>query len=579
MEVRDVSPSSTQCILFDVPMQNIVHLARRGYLGWRLRKVNRYLNETANCRQIQRKRLLEKLDLNRESQFGREYGLTGMRTVDDFRRSMPVTTYEDYRPFVEQVKSGRIDAMFGPGTEVLMFSMTSGTTSQSKYVPITNHFFREYRRSWNYWGLATFRDHPSLLSQYTLTLGSDWQQFHTEAKIPCGSISGLVAETRPRISNSLFLLPAELNKVKGTVSKQYLLLRIAIASAQVGMIATANPLTLINLARLADAEKAKLIRDVRDGSLSAEIEIPTGHRDSLARHWQNPNPARARELEAIVEQEGSLYPKDFWPAMSVVSVWMGGSVSYYLPKVRQYFGDAPLRDHGLSASEGHMTTPMQDETNAGLLDYDSHFFEFIPADERASSRPTILEADELESGKDYYILLTTLSGFYRYDIHDVVRCVGFVGKCPQLAFLNKGAHFSSLTGEKLSEIQVTQAVANAFGDAQVAIEHFSLVPVPGDPAYYMLLIEQELGEETSRRLVESVEKHLSEVNCEYEDRRTSRRLGPVVIRSVPAGTWAEHRRQHSSSEGADAYAYKHPFLAVKPDLAEHFRDLALAGQR
>ena len=91
---------------------------------------------------------------------------------------------------------------------------------------------------------------------------------------------------------------------------------------------------------------------------------------------------------------------------------------------------------------------MQDETNAGLLDYDSHFFEFIPAEERASSQPTILEADELESGKDYYILLTTLSGFYRYDIHDVVRCVGFVGKCPQLAFLNKGAHFSSLTGEK-----------------------------------------------------------------------------------------------------------------------------------
>lgn len=560
-------------------MKNILYLARRGYLGWRLGKVNRYLKETSSCRQIQRKQLLERLDQNRESQFGRQYGLTSMRTVEDFRRSMPVTTYEDYRPYVEKVKAGDTDAMFGPQTEVLMFSMTSGTTSQSKYVPITNHFFREYRRSWNIWGLATFRDHPRLLNQYTLTLGSDWQQFHTEAKIPCGSISGLVAETRPRISNSLFLLPAELNKVQGTMNKQYLLLRIAIASAQVGMIATANPLTLINLARLADAEKEKLIRDVRDGTLSADIEIPAANRESLARHWQTPNRARAHQLEAIVAETGSLHPKDFWPAMSVVSVWMGGSVSYYLPKVRQYFGDTPLRDHGLSASEGHMTTPMQDESNAGLLDYNSHYFEFIPIEERASSQPTILEADELEAGKDYYILMTTLSGFYRYDIHDVVRCVGYVGKCPQLAFLNKGAHFSSMTGEKLSEIQVTDAIASALGEAKVSMEHFSLVPVPGDPAYYMLLVEQELDEATSRRLVDAIEKHLSKVNCEYEDRRSSSRLGPVVIRTVPAGTWAEHRRQHSSREGSDAYAYKHPFLAVKPELAEYFRTLALASQR
>jgi hypothetical protein len=256
---------------------------------------------------------------------------------------------------------------------------------------------------------------------------------------------------------------------------------------------------------------------------------------------------------------------------------MGGSVSVYLPTLRGYFGDVPLRDHGLSASEGHMTSPMEDESCSGLLDYDSHFFEFIPASEHDSAQPNVLEAHELEEGREYFLLMTTLSGLYRYDIHDIVRCDGFVGRCPRLTFLHKGAHFSSMTGEKLSEIQVTQAVAAALGDAGVTIEHYSLVPIPGDPAHYALLVEQPLGPDVARRVAQCVDRRLSEVNCEYEDRLQSQRLGPVEVASVPEGTWAEHRRQQTSHEGSDSYAYKHPFLAAKPTLAERFRTLMAPG--
>ena len=550
------------------------YLVRRLYLAWRLKHLNRYLADAARCQEIQRERLMEKLRLNAGSEFGREHGFSEIRTVEDFRRRLPISNYEFFRPWVERVKNGETQALFGSSTKVLMFSMTSGTTSQSKYVPITDHFFREYRKSWNYWGLATFRDHPELTAKYTLTLASDWDQFRTSADIPCGSISGLVAETRPRVTNRLFLLPTTLLKVHGTLQKQYAMLRIAIASDRVGMIATANPLTLINLSRLADEKCEDLIRDVRDGTLSDEIDIPKDVREQLAVCWKGPNPSRAAELESMIEKRGNLYPRDFWPNMSVVSVWMGGSVSVYLPKLREYFGDVPLRDHGLSASEGHMTSPMQDESNAGLLDYQSHYFEFIPVDEHDSKQPTVLEAHELQEGGEYYLLMSTLSGLYRYDIHDVVRCTGFVGRCPQLLFLNKGSHFSSLTGEKLSEIQVTQAIAAAMKKAGVQIEHFSLVPVPGDPAYYLILTEETLDHDVRRRLGDEVDRALSEVNCEYEDRRTSRRLDPVVVGTLPPGTWAEHRRERTSHQGADTYAYKHPFLAAKPDLAQQLRDLA-----
>ncbi len=557
-------------------MTSISHHIRHAYLQWRLHRLSRYLTGTENCRQVQRERLFEKVRLNQDSQFGREHGFAKIQTVADFRSRVPVANYETYRPYIEQVKNGNSNAMFGPGTEVLMFSMTSGTTNQSKYVPITNHFFREYRRSWNYWGLATFRDHKDLLSKYTLTLASDWDQFRTSAGIPCGSISGLAAETRPRITNSLFILPNELLKVKGAENKQYASLRVAISTPQIGMIVTANPLTLVHLARLADQEKTRLIRDVHDGTLSDHVEIPANVRDVVLRRCKGSNRSRAKELEKIVERTSTLLPKDFWPQLAVVSVWMGGSVASYLPSVREYYGSVPLRDHGLSASEGHMTSPMQDESCAGLLDYDSHYYEFIPVDEHGTDNPTVLEADELIVGHEYFLLMTTLSGLYRYDIHDVVRCDGFVGRCPKLTFMNKGAHYSSMTGEKLSEVQVTQAVGQVFRELSMSVEHYSLVPVPGDPAYYLLLVEEQLNDENKQRIAAAVDVRLSEVNCEYEERLQGRRMGGVVVVSIPEGTWAEHRRSQTSHEGSDTYAYKHPFLAAKPELAEKLRGLCNA---
>lgn len=81
------------------------------------------------------------------------HGFSGIRTVQDYRRRVPISTYADYRGYVQRVRQGEIGAMFGRGTQVLMMSMTSGTTGEPKYIPITNHFFREYRSGWNIWGL------------------------------------------------------------------------------------------------------------------------------------------------------------------------------------------------------------------------------------------------------------------------------------------------------------------------------------------------------------------------------------------------------------------------------------------
>src|SRR6185295_2269519 len=178
-----------------------------------------------------------------------------------------------------------------------------------------------------------------------------------------------------------------------------------------------------------------------------------------------------------------------WPGLSVLAVWTGGSVGVFLSKLPDLYGAAAVRDHGLSASEGRMTIPLADGTSAGVLDFYHHYFEFIPVDEHGKLNATVLEGHELEEGRDYYILLTTSGGLYRYDIHDVVRCVGFRGAAPLLEFLNKGKNFSSLTGEKLSEFQVIRAVEKSFSELGLPIDFFAVAPVMEEQPRYILLVE------------------------------------------------------------------------------------------
>src|SRR5687767_4420082 len=230
-------------------------LLRLTYLWMRNRRVQQFLAGARRVRRVQQEVLWSKLRRNAQSDFGRVHGFSDIRSLADFRRRIPITDYEYYRPYVERVKRGEIDAMFGPGTRVLMFALTSGTTEQSKFIPITPEFLKEYRRGWNLWGVRAYVDHLRLVRMYNLQLSSDWRQFYTEGGIPCGNISGLAADTATIISRPVFILPRELRKISDPVSKHYAALRIGMAKSQIGIVMTANPSTLVEFARLANSRR------------------------------------------------------------------------------------------------------------------------------------------------------------------------------------------------------------------------------------------------------------------------------------------------------------------------------------
>lgn len=525
-----------------------------------------HLSQTPRCRDVQHEMLHRLIALNADSDFGRRHHFDEIRTVADFRRRVPVSDYDYFRPYIERLKQGEQQALLGPKNRLLMFALTSGTTSDSKFIPITQQFLDDYRRGWKTWGIRAYDDHPALHLQDIVQLTSDYDQFRTPGGHPCGNISGLASAVQSPIVKLMYTIPDLVTKIKSPEAKYYTALRLSVPNRTVGMVMTANPSTLIQMAKLAEESKEDLIRDVADGTLSPRFEIANEIRQALARRYRKRDPRRARELEQVVAQSGRLTPAGIWPNLSLVAVWTGGSAAAYLNSLQKYFGNTPIRDHGLSASEGRMTIPFQDVRPDGLLDTISHFFEFIPEAEYQSENPVVLESHELEEGKNYYILLTTPSGLCRYNIRDVVRCTGFEGTTPLLEFLNKGAHISSLTGEKISESQVVGAVRRAVTELNLQLSYYTVAPQWGEPPGYRLLVEE--GEIPSREVAAQLEsaadRHLQDLNCEYAEKRKTGRLSPLTHLPLRPGTWQSYTRKRQSKLGGSVEQYKHPCLV--PDL-------------
>ena len=239
----------------------------------------------------------------------------------------------------------------------------------------------------------------------------------------------------------------------------------------------------------------------------------------------------------------------------------------YIPQLRELYGDVALHDIGLLASEGRMNIPLSDETPDGLLDIDSNFYEFIPADEIQGWTGPALLGHELEVGEKYFILLTTPSGFFRYNISDVVEVSRYVGGAPVIRFLNKGTRISSTVGEKLSEHNVVKSIARICREGAQDEQSFDVVLCPqwGDPPFYRLNVDSEafegLDSEAVRTdLAKRLDQGLVAVNIEYESKRKSERLGPLQVRALAAGYLAKCDKQRMARSVTARSQFKHRYL-------------------
>jgi hypothetical protein len=516
-----------------------------------------------NPEAVQTALLFDILRFQTDTQFGRDHKFGAITNVAEYRNNVPVAPYEYVSPYIEKVQRGDTRALLADH-RVLMFALTSGTTASRKLIPVTDAYLAAYRRGWNMWGVKMYRDNRGrrIAMRPIVQLGGDPEEFRTPAGIPCGNLSGYTAMVQKRLIKWMYAVPYVTGKIKDAKSRYYVALRFSIGR-NVSQLMAANPSTLVQLARTLDAEKEHLLRDLRDGTLRSDLDISPDIRAYLAPRAKQ-NAKRAGELSALAEKLGRLYPMDVWPTdETVINCWTGGSMGPYLRQLPRYFGEPPIHDLGLLASEGRFTIPLSGGTASGVLDIWSHYFEFVPEGEIDSPKPTVLGAHELVEGKSYFILPTTAYGLYRYHISDLVRVTGFLGRTPLVEFLGKGHRFANLTGEKLSEYHVTKAMDAVAMRVQQPITAYSVAPVWDDrqPYYAIFLEEADTGDESRlKHFLAEFDAQLGRENVEYAAKRESGRLGALRAAIIPTGTWAKWDRERLAQTGGSPEQYKHPCL-------------------
>jgi hypothetical protein len=526
------------------------------------RQVDQWLRSVGRTPEVQERLLKHLVSLGSRTRFGRDHGFDRIRTIDDFRRAVPIAGYQRLAPYIERVKNGEVGALFPRGTRVRMFALTSGTTGTPKHIPVTDAFFKAYRRGWQIWGARAMSDHFDAFGAKILQIVSRMDERMTPSGVPAGAISGLCAQGQRSLVRLLYLVPPESGYAGDTETKYYLASRRALAVRRVVPL-TANPSTLLGLARAMDRRKEELVRDVADGTLTPDLDLGPPHRRKFEARLKA-DPDRAKELERAVEEHGNLYPKDVWQ-IPLIGTWKGGTLSLYLREMPRYWGDAPTRDIGLVASEGRFSIPIETQGSAGVLEVMGAFVEFVPEDEIDSGDPASVLAHEVEVGGRYYLVPTTPGGLYRYHLGDLVEVVYKFGPAPAFRFLNRGEHVSSVTGEKLTEHQVVTAVNRAIDGAGLGVRCYCLCPTWDTVPYYSLLVEEHEVGKAPARLAASVDAALRGLNIEYESKRASGRLGPVRVKALPRGTWQTFDREALEARGGRPEQYKHKFLTSDVD--------------
>lgn len=554
---------SCAIILPDVNLKRIINKPLAKLAGWHAgRQLKSWLAMHERTAEVQDRILQRLVSAHAETAFGREHDLAYVQTVEEFKRALPLRRYHDFEPWIERVLAGETTALLPPGQDVLMFSMTSGTTGKPKHIPVTPRFLTAMRRGWNVWGLGVLAQYLEAWVRPILQITSDTCEQRSPTGLPCGAISGLLAQTQKRIVRRFYCTPTWAPKIEDPEARYYAILRYGVEQ-DVAFLTTANPSSTIKLIETGQRHAARLIDDIRHGTLS----LPAGGLPAEVSPGRfRPNPLLAQHLEFSIGRDGELRPEHMWTPAFLAN-WTGGTLKLYLRRLRELFGNLPVHDIGLLASEGRFSIPLEPNSSAGIAEITDNLLEFIPAEAYGEDQPATLRPMDVEVGREYFLVFSNWTGLMRYDLGDRVRVTDFYGQSPVFEFLCRGVSTASITGEKITEAQVVEAMrlARKHCGENSKLDRFVLQGrFPhhnGDAPHYELRIEKP-GDIDVVALAMAVDKALGELNIEYASKRKSGRLGRIHPILLADGTFDELERENIRRRHGRSEQYKHCYLST-----------------
>lgn len=514
----------------------------RGYsrkMGAATELVAAFEQKLARPRESQEQTLQAILEANRETEYGRRYGFAELESYPQFCSVVPVVEYEELRSDIERMLAGAEDVLVA-GTPSY-FSTTSGSTAAPKFIPGTQQTIRAGCEAILIRNALLQRDHPQAFDGRALFVVGSVAEGKSKSGASTGAMTGF-GYYAGQIGFPGEPFPYGVFTLEDYATRYHYILRLALAEENLSALMVYNPSTLVLLFEKAAEHWDRLIDQIEQGGFDPDLEVPAALRGELAPALE-PNPERAQVLRGL----RTAGPRAWWPGLTVLVCWKGGSVGFYLTELERWLGDLPVRDLGVLASEVIATVPIDDGPSGGVLLPDAAFFEFVPLEAPPSAA---LPAWQLKVGERYRLLITTKGGLYRYDLGDIVRVERHHHRMPVLTFLHRAGRTHSFTGEKLTERQVTQAVEVAAGALGVRLAGFTAVPVWSRPPHYEAWVElaRAVAAERLGELPERIDRELAKLNIEYAAKRKSGRLQAVTVVRVASGTFADLRRQGGVSD-------------------------------
>ena len=512
----------------------------------------RFMAAARRPRQTQDAWLRRHLARNAATRFGRQHGFAGIRTIEEFAARVPVQSYETLRPYIDEQERTGVPALNAEAP--IMYAQTSGTTGAPKLVPFLASTIRSHKRSQ---ALQTYAQYTALPEAYAgklLPLVSPAVEGYLPTGTPFGSASGHVFKNMPRVTRAKYVLPYEVFEVDDYDLKYLTILRLAIPHADVTFTGAANPSTYVRLLGLLAAHREALLEDIAAGRYRHLGRLRPHVAEAVARRLDAPGPDRLAALADALRPARPTFA-DIWPDLRLVMTWTGGSCRIALEKLRGAFAEgAIVSELGYIASECRGSIVVDPVRSLAVPAITETFFEFAARQAWDDGDRTTMTVDRLVPGVEYYVIVTTDGGLYRYFMNDLVEVTGRFHDTPTIRFVRKGKGVTSITGEKLYENQAIEAVQTAMRSSGLTTGFF-LVLADAAAGCYRVVVELDAARDAEGGLRDVVERVLGRLNLEYRQKRDSGRLGPLEVVPVSPGT-ADRYKAHCVAAGQREAQFK-----------------------
>lgn len=438
---------------------------------------------SARSVEAQEKVLQQLIAGGRNTAFGREHGFDKIRNYKDFAAAVPIRDYEQLKPWIERIIAGENDVLW-PGRP-RYFAKTSGTTSGSKYIPITteslpNHFgtarnalFNAYAQS----GKGQWLDGKMIFLSGSPIL-------EDIGGIPTGRLSGIVNHLVPAWLRSSQLPSFETNCIEEWEDK---------------------------------------VERIVDETLHSDLRLISGIPPWVQMYY-----------ERLLARSGKETVREVFPNFSMF-VYGGVNFEPYRQKLESLTGGRIDSVETYPASEGFIAFQDRPGEPGLLLNVHSGiFFEFIPSEEIFTPNPRRLSLREVEPGVNYALIMHTNAGLWGYSIGDTVEFLSV--DPPRLVVTGRVKHFISAFGEHVIGKEVEEAMRQTAEKLGVRIVEFTvapqITPPEGGLPYHEWWVEFDTPPQDLHAFSEALDEAMMDQNIYYKDLIEGKILRTCVVRPV-----------------------------------------------